>query len=422
MTEDFLQFIWEQRLLENDNLETTDGEKVEVVDPGARNTDSGPDFFNAKVRIEDTLWVGNIEIHRNSSDWMRHHHDSDGAYDSIILHVVDHFDKPIHRKSGSTIPALVLTYPAHLLENYRHLLAARTWIPCQARFYAIDPFVLKIGFNRLMIERLQDKTNEILERLALNQNNWNETFYQFLARNFGFKTNAVPFELLAKSLPVSILGKHKNNLQQLEALLFGQSGLLNQELFGDDYFLNLRTEYEFLSKKYGLKPVAGHLWKFLRLRPVNFPTVRIAQLAALIHQSSGLFSEIIETEQLNQLQKLFDVRASAYWDHHYKFSSLSRKSSKHLGDNAVNNLIVNTVVPFLFVYGEQNNKHFLKDRALEWLDQLPAETNSIITKWEGLGVQPQSAFETQALLQLKNRYCAEKRCLKCHVGNKIIRL
>jgi hypothetical protein len=422
MTEDFLQFIWEQRLFETNNLETTDGEKVEVVDPGTRNTDSGPDFFNAKVRIDGTLWVGNIEIHRNSSDWMRHHHDTDGAYDNVILHVVDHFDKPIHRKNGSKIPALVLTYPAHLLENYRHLLAARTWIPCQTRFHAIDPFVLKIGFNRLMIERLQDKTTEILERLALNQNNWNETFYQFLARNFGFKTNAMPFELLSKSLQVSILGKHKNNQQQIEALLFGQSGLLHQELFGDDYFLALRTEYEFLSKKYGLKPVAGHLWKFLRLRPVNFPTVRIAQLAALIHQSSGLFSEIIETDQLTRLQKLFDVRASAYWDHHYKFSSPSKHSSKHLGESAVNNLIVNTIVPFLFVYGEQNNKHFLKDRALEWLDQLPAETNSIITKWEGLGVQPLSAFETQALLQLKNRYCSEKRCLKCHVGNKIIRL
>lgn len=422
MTEDFLQFIWEQRLFETNNLETTDGEKLEVVEPGTRNTDSGPDFFNAKIRIDSTLWVGNIEIHRNSSDWMRHHHNTDGAYDSIILHVVDNFDKPVHRKSGSTIPALVLTYPAHILENYRQLLAARTWIPCQARFHAIDPFVLKIGFNRLMIDRLQDKTTEILERLALNQNNWNETFYQFLARNFGFKTNALPFELLAKSLPVSILGKHKNNLQQIEALLFGQSGLLNMELFGDDYFLNLRAEYEFLSKKYRLKPVAGHLWKLLRLRPVNFPTVRIAQLAALIHQSSGLFSEILETDQLTQLQKLFDVRASAYWDHHYKFSYPSKNSSKHLGDSAVNNLIVNTIVPFLFVYGEQNNKHYLKDRALDWLEKMPAETNSVITKWEGLGIQPQSAFETQALLQLKNRYCSERRCLKCHVGNKIIRL
>ena len=422
MTEDFLQFIWEHRLFETNNLKTTDGEKLEVVEQGTRNTDSGPDFFNAKVRIEDTLWVGNIEIHRNSSDWMRHNHDTDGAYDSIILHVVDNFDKPVQRKSGSTIPALVLTYPAHILENYRQLLAARTWIPCQVRFRAIDPFVLKIGFNRLMIERLQDKTAEILERLALNQNNWNETFYQFMARNFGFKTNALPFEMLAKSLPVSILGKHKNNLQQVEALLFGQSGLLNMELFGDDYFLNLRTEYEFLSKKYGLKPVAGHLWKFLRLRPVNFPTVRIAQLAALIHQSSGLFSEILDTGQITQLQKLFDVRASDYWNNHYKFSYPSKNSIKHLGESAVNNLIVNTIVPFLFVYGEQNNKHYLKDRALDWLEKMPAETNSVITKWEGLGIQPQSAFETQALLQLKNRYCSERRCLKCHVGNKIIRL
>lgn len=422
MTEDFLQFVWEQRLFETHNPETTDGERVEVVDPGIRNTDSGPDFFNAKVRIAETLWVGNIEIHRNSSDWFRHNHQDDTAYDNVILHVVDYFDKPVHRKDNSKIPVMELKYPAQLLENYQQLLAARTWIPCQTRFHAIDPFVLKIGFNRLMIERLQDKTSEIMEQLERNQNNWNETFFQFLARNFGFKTNALPFELLAKSLPVSILGKHKNNLLQIEALLFGQSGLLNEELIGDDYFLKLRDEYGFLYKKYGLKQVPGHLWKFLRLRPVNFPTVRIAQLAALIHQSSGLFSVILETDRLSNLQKLFDVCASAYWDHHYKFNYKSKKAPKRLGESAVNNLIVNTVVPFLFVYGEQNNKHFLKDRALEWLDQLPAETNSIISKWEGLGVQPQSAFETQALLQLKNRYCAEKRCLKCHVGNKIIRL
>ena len=422
MTEDFLQFIWEQRLFDANGLKTTDGENIEVVESGFRNYDSGPDFFNARVKIDGTLWVGNIEIHKNASDWLKHNHHHDNAYDSIILHVVDNFDHEIIRKSGSKIPTLVLSYPANLLENYKKLLSARTWIPCQYRFHSIDPFVLKIGFNRLLIERLQEKTADIIERLKQNQYNWNETFYHYLARNFGFKTNSLPFEMLAKSVNLGILGKHKDNLFQLEAILFGQSGLLNQELFGDEYFTGLREEYNFLGKKYGLKPIEGHLWKFLRLRPVNFPTVRIAQFAALIYKSSALFSKIIETPTINQLIELFDVQASAYWDNHYKFNSLSGNVVKHLGDSARNNLIINTVIPFLFVYGDHNNKTFLKDRALEWIDKMPAENNSVIGKWGSLGVRPQSAFETQALLQLKNRYCAEKRCLKCHVGNKIIRM
>ncbi len=421
MSEDFLQFIWEHGLFDALDLETVTGEQLEVIDPGVRNRDSGPDFFNAKIRLGDTLWAGNIEIHKNASDWLRHQHQTDPAYDNIILHVVSNFDFSVKRSAGDEIPALKITWPEHLLENYQHLLTARTWIPCQERFHTIDPFNLKIGFNRLMIERLQDKTEEIMERLEQNQFNWNETFYQLLARNFGFKTNAMPFELLSKSLPLNILGRHKDNLLQLEALFFGQSGLLNEELLGDDYFLNLRSEYGFLYKKYDLRPIAGHLWKFLRLRPVNFPTVRIAQLAALMYHSGGLFSRIMESSGIESLVSLFDVKASAYWDSHYKFNYPSKKCAKHLGESAVNNLIVNTAIPFLFVFGELNNKHSLKDRALEWLDELPAESNSIITKWEELGVQPGSAFETQALLQLKNKYCSSKKCLHCHVGNKLIR-
>ena len=421
MTEDFLHFVWEQKLSGESPLCGVNGEIIEVISTGTRNGDAGPDYFNAQIRIDNTLWAGNVEIHRNSSDWFRHQHQNDPAYDSVVLHVVGRHDQEILRSDGTRIPELVLAFPEHLLHRYEQLLTSKTWIPCQNNFHAVDPFILKIGFNRLMVERLQEKTTEIHERLLANQYDWSETFYQFLVRNFGFKVNALPFELLAKSLSRKIVSKHADHLFQVEALLFGQSGLLHEELIGDDYFLQLREEYGFLYKKYGLRPIAGHLWKFLRLRPVNFPTLRIAQLAALMARNPDILQAVLDAGHPGEIICLFEVKASGYWDKHYKFNYPSRKCVKHLGADSVNNLMINTIVPFLFVFGDQNNKPKLKDRALEWLEILPAEENSVVSGWESLGVKPRSAFETQALLQLKSRYCAVRKCIKCHVGNKIIR-
>jgi len=272
-----------------------------------------------------------------------------------------------------------------------------------------------------MVERLQSKTGAILAILEQNKNNWNETFYQLLARNFGMKTNALPFELLAKSLPLQILSKHKNDLFQTEALLFGQSGLLNETLLGDDYFLSLRKEYSFLYKKYDLAGIESHLWKFMRLRPINFPTIRIAQLAALINQSSALFSRILETETLGELRKLFEVSASEYWNTHYNFNKISKDNhTKTLGETAFNNLVINTVVPMLFVYGDHHMDQEMKDRALLLLEKIAPESNQIIRKWNALGIECRSAFETQALIHLKNLYCTNKKCLNCQLGAKII--
>jgi hypothetical protein len=272
-----------------------------------------------------------------------------------------------------------------------------------------------------MIERLQSKTAEILKIHEQNKNNWNETFYQLLARNFGMKTNALPFEMLAKSLPLQILSKHKNDLFQIEALLFGQSGLLNETLLGDDYFLSLRKEYSYLYKKYGLSGIESHLWKFMRLRPINFPTIRIAQLAMLIHHSSALFSRILETNHLEDLRKLFDITASEYWNTHYSFNRISKDNHlKTLGKTAFNNLVINTIVPLLFIYGDQHLDQAMKDRALLLLEKLAPESNQIIRKWNELGIDSRSAFETQALLQLKNSYCTNKKCLNCQLGAKII--
>jgi hypothetical protein len=420
MKEEFLQFIWKYRLFNKNNLKTTDGRLVKIISTGQPNSDSGPDFFNAKIRIGETTWAGNIEVHQKSSHWFQHRHDQDAAYDNVILHVVEMQDKPVQVKNHE-LPTLEITYPAEIMENYEQLLKSKRWIACEDRLPEVDPFILRFWFSSLMVERLESKTGDILAILEQNKNNWNETFYQLLARNFGMKTNALPFELLAKSLPLQVLSKHKNDLFQLEALLFGQSGLLNETLLGDDYYLALRKEYSFLYKKYSLSGIEAHLWKFMRLRPINFPTVRLAQLAMLIHHSSALFSRILETENLDELRKLFDVKASEYWDTHYRFNKTSAENHpKVLGETAFNNLVINTIVPLLFVYGEQHMNQAMKDRALFMLEKLEPESNQIIRKWNEQGIESRTAFETQALLQLKNKYCDAKKCLNCQLGAKII--
>ena len=420
MKEEFLQFIWKYGLFTKSGLKTVDGRNIEIISAGQPNFDSGPDFFNAKIRIGETIWAGNIEVHQKSSHWYQHKHDINAAYDNVILHVVELHDKPVRVKNHE-VSTLEITYPAEILENYEQLLKSERWIACEEKLSGVDPFILRFWFSSLMIERLQSKTADILTILEQNKNNWNETFYQLLARNFGMKTNALPFELLAKSLPLQLLSKHKNDLFQIEALLFGQSGLLTETLLGDDYYLSLRKEYSYLYKKYNLSGIEAHLWKFLRLRPVNFPTVRIAQLAMLIHHSSALFSRILETESLDELRKLFDVKASGYWDTHYRFNKPSGENRpKALGETAFNNLVINTIVPLLFVYGDQHLDQGMKDRALFLLEKLAPEENQIIRKWNESGVESRSAFETQALLQLKNSYCDRKKCLNCQLGAKII--
>ncbi|MBV5311671.1 MAG: DUF2851 family protein [Prolixibacteraceae bacterium] len=421
MKEEFLQFIWKHSLFNKNDLKTTDGRPVEIITTGQPNTDSGPDFFNAKIRIGETTWAGNIEIHQKSSHWYRHRHNTDAAYDNVILHVVELNDSPVLIKSQA-LPTLEIRYPIEILENYEQLLRSAKWIACEEQLPKYDPFLIRFWFSALMIERLESKTTDIISILEQNKNNWNDTFYQLLARNFGMKTNALPFEMLAKSLPLQILSKHKNDLFQIEALLFGQSGLLNETLLGDDYYLSLRKEYSYLYKKYSLNGMESHLWKFMRLRPINFPTVRIAQLAMLIHHSSALFSRILETESTEDLRKLFDVKASEYWDTHYSFNKVSKDNHpKILGETAFNNLVINTIVPLLFVYGDQHLDQAMKDRALLLLEKLEPESNQIIRKWEELGIESRSAFESQALLQLKNKYCDEKKCLNCQLGAKIIK-
>jgi hypothetical protein len=421
MNENFLHHLWKLKLFNFKKLLTTTGEPIEVIKTGQHNSDAGPDFFNAQVRIGNTLWAGNVEIHLKSSDWKNHAHETDPAYDNVILHVVYENDEDVKRQDGSLIPALELKnkFDSRLWYNYKDLLQSNQWIPCQSHLKNVDEFTLSNWLDRMLTERLERKTETIFSSLLLNNNNWEETFYHHLAGNFGFRLNTLPFEMLAKSLPMIFLAKHKDHLNQLEAMLFGQAGMLENK-FCDNYPHELSKEYLFLKNKFTLEPISLHHWKFLRLRPVNFPTIRIAQFAQLVHRSSHLFSKILDSDNLKQLENYFHVDVSDYWNTHFVFDKSSVQQPKHFGTSSVQNIVINTIVPFLFAYGKIKHSEIHQQRALELLDQTPSEKNSIVAKWREAGVESTSAYRSQALLQLRNAYCLEKKCLTCSVGNKII--
>ena len=420
MKEDFLHFIWKHKLYQHDSLFTEEGEPIQIVHPGRHNTNAGPDFFDARIRIGETLWAGNIEIHVRASDWNKHGHQNDPVYRNTILHVVAISDLPVFNDLAASVPVLVVKWPQWIEDNYEMLLKSHEWIGCASLLYQVDPFRIKFFLNGIVIERLKQKIDTISKMLSDTKEDWGETFYCMLARNFGLKENALPFEMVARSLPQSVLARHHDSLFQIEALLFGQAGLLGEELFGDEYYLELRKEYRFLAVKYGLRPIAGHLWKFMRMHPGNFPTIRLAQFAALIHSSKGLFSAVIEANNLEDLQKLFMVKASDYWDSHYNFNKPSVNRKKVFGNQIFSLIVINVVVPFYFLFGESQNKLILKDRALEILEQMPAENNSAMNRWAGAGVVAANALESQALLQLQHNYCEPRKCLDCTIGHKII--
>jgi len=421
MKESILHYVWQNKLFVSQEIKTTDGERVEIIDVGRINTDAGPDFFNAKIKIGDTLWAGNVEVHTVSSEWNKHNHQQDKAYDSVILHVVLQADSDVYRIDGTKIPQLELKFPQQIETNYELLFSQQKWILCADKIDQVPSIVIQSWKNALLTERLEQKMSAIESLLNENNRHWEEAFYITLARSFGFGTNSQAFESLAKSLPLSVLGKHKDQLFQLEALLFGQAGLLDLETY-DDYSANLKKEYEFLRAKYELNPLEKSQWKLLRLRPDNFPHVRIAQFAALIHSSTKLFSKITENPNLTYIRTLFAYETSTYWKANYLFGRESKVRTKRLGEQSINGLIINTVVPFLFCYADQKKNDDLKDRALQILEQLESEQNAIITGWRSLGLHVDNAFDSQSLLQLKKSYCDEKKCLRCRIGHKILTL
>ena len=418
--EKFLHYLWKYRLFSEEAIYTQSGEKVEIIHLGQHNQDSGPDFLNARIRIGQTTWVGNVEIHIRASDWYHHAHHRDKAYDNVILQVVLHNNQPVKRTNHEVIPTAELPFDPELFAHYSKLLEHEAWIPCDKEIQGVDRSLVEFWLSRLTIERLEHKSHEIEKGLQENQNNWEATFYRKLARNFGFKVNAEPFEMLARSLPLKYITRHQDNLFQLEALFFGQAGFLEQKRLDDPYHMKLFDEYLYLRKKFKLKPVEKHLWRFARLRPVNFPTIRIAQFCALMHRSSRLFSQILEKKQIREMRKLMDVAPSPYWHTHYGFHKTSTEKIKRLGAEAFQNLIINTVVPFLFVYGKNHNLPSCKERALDLLLELEPENNAITRHWSTLGIEASNAYHSQALLELKNNYCNLHRCLDCQIGNHIL--
>jgi hypothetical protein len=422
MTEEFLHHIWKFKLFNQIDLTTSLGEKVEILKVGDHNFDAGPDFFNARLKIGDTLWAGNVEVHVNASDWKKHAHQTNKAYDNIILHVVYNEDMQLNRISNERIPTIELKHKISdkQYKQYLNFKSNKDWIPCKNIITSVSSIIINSTIDRLLLERLHRKSEAIINNLKLNNNNWEETFYQQLAKNFGFKINALPFELLSKSIPSTVLAKHKNSLLQIEAILFGQAGFLDQH-YQDKYPLQLQNEYIFLKQKFKLQAIDNNLWKFLRMRPVNFPTIRIAQLANLIYNSTHLFSKIIEIENYESIKKVFSIGVSEYWCSHYTFNKNSLTKTKHLGEEAINNIIINTVVPFLFTYGKQKNEEKYVDKALAFLEQLQGEENTIIKGWDTLKMPVKNAYSTQALLQLKQEYCNNKKCLTCAIGNYLIK-
>lgn len=423
MTEEFLHYIWKFKLFDQFQLSTTNNENVEIVRSGDHNFDAGPDFFNAKIKVDNTIWAGNVEVHINASDWNKHNHQTNKAYDNIILHVVNNADEKLFRNSGEEIPTIELKHKIDhkLYHNYTLFKSSASWIPCEKQISSVPPVIINNALDKMLLERLEKKSEAIINSLKLNNNNWEETFYQLLARNFGFKTNSEAFELLAKSLPLNVLGKQKSSLFQIEALLFGNAGMLEKH-FEDKYPLSLQNEYIFLKQKFKLCPIDTHLWRFLRMRPVNFPSIRIAQFADLIFNSSNLFSKILEIKNVEDLKILLNISVSEYWETHYLFDRSSAKRSKHMGDEGINNIIINTIVPFLFVYGKQRSNEEFVDRALLFLETISSENNAITISWSKLNLPVNNnAYSSQALIQLKNEYCVRKKCLSCNIGNYLIK-
>lgn len=421
MQENLLQYIWQFQYFNNAGLFTTSGESIQILHCGNINTNQGPDFIAAKIKIGNTTWVGNVEIHINSSGWVLHSHSDDANFNNVILHVVWNHDAAIKDKDGNDLPTLELKSRVSklLLEKYKLLMEASYFIPCEKQAQQINDLTLANWKQRLVAERLTAKSQKIFLILHETNFHWEETFWRLIAANFGLTVNSSVFQQVAANIPVTILAKHKNNIQQTEALLFGVAGLLNFN-FQEKYPLMLQKEFFFYQKKYNLKIIDGSV-SFLRMRPANFPTIRLAQLAMLIHESEHLFSKIKDTSSLKAVREMISITANDYWHYHYVFDEESGYKKKQLGQQMVNNIIINTVVPVIFSYGLHHNDEGCKAKSIQWLEEISPEKNIITKGFESLSFLNKNAFDSQSFLQLKNEYCNKKLCLNCAIGNSFLR-
>ena len=418
--EQLLHYVWKHKIFPLKELKTPTGQQVEVIDTGLANTDAGPDFFNAKLKLDGVLWIGNIEIHERSSDWFKHGHHADAGYNSVILHIASEIDTEISRSNGERIPQIQLICPEAVRTNYKELLETDSYPPCYRIIPSLPPFTAHSWMTALQMERFEQKATLLNERLKRCQGNWEDAFFITLARNFGFGLNGDAFETWAHRLPFRAVDKHRNDLFQIEAIFFGQAGIL-EDSDGDGYYLRLKKEYTYLQHKFGLIPMDASLWRFLRLRPANFPHIRIAQLACLYHRAYGLLSRIMETETLQGVRDILKGGTSEYWLTHYTFGGSSPSRPKTLSNTSLDLLIINTVVTFLYAYGLHKGNRVLCARAGSFLEELKAENNYITRMWEQCGMKASNAADSQALIQLKKEYCDKKKCLYCRIGYEYLK-
>ncbi len=421
--ESLIHYVWKHKLFPVSTLRTTCGQPVEVLHPGFSNPHAGPDFLQAKLRIGDTVWAGAVEIHSRASGWKRHGHSRDAAYRAVILHVVEHADCDIFiDEMGRRLFQLELSVPGHIRRNHLALLEADRKPRCQAVLARLTPLDMRGWFTTLQVLRLERKAGRVLEWLKDTVWHWEDVLLMNVARNFGFGVNGDAFDVWARKLPFKGIDKHRDDPVQVEALLFGTAGLLENEPETDDaYYRLLQKEYRFLRHKFRCEPMRPVHWKFLRLRPANFPHIRIAQLAVLCSRRHGLLSRLLEVESLAEMKALFQVRPSAYWDTHYTFGKESLRRVKRLGNRSLDLLVINTVVPFLYTYGMQTGQEHLCDRAQHFLESLPAEDNRVVRSWQAAGVEVSDAAASQAVLELQQSYCDTDRCLSCRFGYEFIR-
>lgn len=416
-----MQYVWKHRLWRSEDMVTNTGKKVRVVDPGLLNTDAGPDFFNAKIEIDGHMWVGNVEMHYRATDWKRHRHDSDKAYDSVILHVVAKDDAPVRRTNGELIPQLVLEVSPQFNADYASLVGATIEVPCATKIKQVPHLTIVEWVEGLAFERLHGKVERIHQLLNSFNGSWEDVCYVTLARNFGFGINNDAFERLARRTPLRLLGKHSDSVLQIEALLFGQAGMLDAQKQGmDSYYNQLCTEYAFLSNKFQLTPMEKESWKLFRIRPQNFPYRRIAMLAQFIEGGFRMMNRILEAEGEKEMRALFEVELSGYWTKHYTFGKPNERATATLSRNSIDIILINTVAPLLYAYGELTGNYEMTDKAIKLLEDLRAESNSIVSHFVAYGIDCPDALTSQALVQLKREYCDARKCIYCKIGHHLL--
>ena len=421
MKEDYLHYLWNYKKFELQNLKTTLEESLTIINSGFFSQLAGPDFFNAQIIIGTQKWAGNVEIHLKSSDWYVHHHEKDDQYNNVIVHVVWEHDTPIFRKDNSEIPVLELkNYVSNEeLAKYYELLSLKNWIFCENQLEQIDDFIIKNWLERLFFERLERKSIAVQELLEATDNDWEAVLFCLLSKSFGLNTNGAIFLKIAKSIPFHVIRKESSDLLNLEAIFFGRAGLLTDEK-EDSYFRELKNRWSYIEAKYQLPNVLIEPVQFFKHRPDNFPTIRLAQLAQLYHIYHNLFSKIIDSKHVQDLYSLFDLKVSPYWENHYQFDKESPKKRKSVTRSFTDLILINTIVPIQFAYYKSIGKE-VSEELIAILSSLPKEKNTIIDKFSNIGLKSENAYESQALLQLKNEYCNHKKCLQCAVGLDLLK-